>query len=64
MVLDEWNEVTAALPPDTPVIFLNTGNRPIEPDDYCDGTAVFPSQMWSSGVGWQPCVTVELAIKS
>ncbi len=60
MVLEDWSEVTAALPPDTPVVFYNASTRPLEPEGYGDGTAVFPSRMWTARDGWVPCVTVEL----
>ncbi len=60
MVLEEWSEITNGLPPDTPVVFYNASTKPLEPDEYGDGTAVFPSQLWTPHDGWVPCVTVEL----
>ncbi len=60
MILDDFTQVTDGLPPDTPVVFCNATRQPLDPDEYCDGVAVFPSKIWSYPEGWVPCVTVEL----
>ena len=60
MNVGDWNEITASLSPDTPVIFYNFAEKPLPPDAYCEGVAVRPSRLWDACEGWHPCVTVDL----
>lgn len=60
MVVGDWNNITASLSPDTPVIFYNSAEEPLPSDSYCEGLSVVPSRLWSGREGWIPCVMVEL----
>lgn len=60
MIVQDWIEITATLSPDTPVIFYNSAEKPLESEAYCEGRAVTPSRLWDARAGWLPCVTVDL----
>ena len=60
MVVNDLNQITASLSPDTPVIFYNSAANCLPSDTYCEGVAVRLSQLWSAREGWLPCVMVDL----
>lgn len=60
MIVGDWAKITASLTPETPVIFYNSCEKPLESDRYCEGAAVKPSRLWDAKTGWVPCVLVVL----
>ena len=65
MVLGDWVRATTAFSSDLPVLFyLNEdefGDIGAITERYLDGQAVYASRYWESGVGWKPCLVVNLS---
>ena len=59
MTAGDWQEVLKAADPAWPVLFYNSADTPLEPEDYCGGLTVCASRYWENA-GWHPCVLVRL----
>ncbi len=63
MVLADWQRLSdrnREISPAWPVFFHVAGERPLQPDDYCEGISMGVDSYWDSQKGWLPCITVEL----
>ncbi len=60
MIVGDWIRITASLSPETPVIFYNSSEKPLNSEGYCEGVGIAPSRLWDARCGWIPCVMVML----